>query len=72
MRYLQHHLAVVLPALPADVLTCDLYNNPNNDFIVYSVYLPDYGGWQYRSENGQQAGTTGVSEPITALWIDIT
>ncbi|HJP74226.1 MAG TPA: hypothetical protein VJ914_08160 [Pseudonocardiaceae bacterium] len=46
--------------------------NPNNDFIVYNVYLPDEGGWQYRSENGQVAGTTGLSEPITALWIDIT
>jgi len=58
--------------LRIEAITMGLYNNPNKDFIVYNVYLPDYGGWQHRSENGQQAGSTGLSEPITALWIDIT
>ncbi|MEV6896527.1 hypothetical protein [Amycolatopsis sp. NPDC051372] len=33
------------------------------------MYLPDFGGWQRPGKNGQEAGTTGLSEPITALWV---
>jgi hypothetical protein len=40
--------------------------------IVYNVYLPDFNGWQRPAAiDGQVAGTTGASEPITALWINI-
>jgi hypothetical protein len=47
-----------------------LYNTTEpNRTIEYNVYLPNNGGWQNVSRNGQEAGTTGLGWPITALWV---
>ena len=57
--------------LRMETMQAQLFGEHPGQQIEYSVYLPDFGNWQQPSKNDKEAGTTGLSEPITALWVYI-
>lgn len=71
-RYNGAMAGTVGSALRMEAFRAWLVGSSPDHHINYNVYLPDFNGWQRPAAiDGQVAGTTGASEPITALWINV-